>query len=1624
MGVLLQGFFKLAQNVAAPSPADGDGSIPWWWDHLAAQANAFRSAGFTAVWLPPALKTAGGSQRSADGYGPFDDYDIGSRNQKGSLATRFGTREELQRCVAVMRANGLDVYLDMIEHHRSGDPGNFIFRYPGADGTPDIGRFPKNPGNFLPQVPRDPNLGGSPKDDAPFGRELAPINGRPPHYVSDNLIAACDWLTRALDTQGYRLDDVKGLSTDFLFPFLNARSMAGKFAVGEFFDGNRVLVNGWIFNPRGMRGRPSAFDFPLKFVLTSMCNNPGMFNMSDLDHTGLIGISPLNAVTFVENHDTDLNVGQKIVVNKLLGYAYILTSEGYPCVFYRDYSTDKNCYGLKPFIDNLIWIHEKLAAGPTLQRFKTMDVFAYERLGGAGLLVGLNNDPNNPQSITVSTNFGSRVTLHDYTGNAGNVMTDGNGMANITIPRNNNGHGYVCFSRDGLGGGFAIQSQPVTQDFEGAADLDILPAIGGKAVTVGRVWCAANAPIHLTLTPDMTAWSDATAIVVDVLSPGGAVRASQRFTLGTLGAKLQTTAQEEGFHTLRLTASSTPPTSPNPSYKLSVTYTATQTLPVAPPVAEDTSRLGQWGPKITLPNVPIHSHLLPNGKVLFWGRRKQPTDNSFASLNEWETHAFLLDLTTLKCSATSNQPLDKDGKTINLFCSGHTFLADGRLMVVGGHLFDSQGHNAATIYDFATDQWTAAAPMANGRWYPSAVTLADGSVMVCSGTFANGTPAPAPHAPGTLHNNTPEIWNGADWKPLSDFSDQTDEQSFLYPRFHLAPDGRVLMSGAAQDSFFFDATGEGKWTLAPSRSAGAREYAPSVMYDAGKIAYFGGGNAPDAAKAPTNIVEAIDLDANPQKWTPSAPMNFARRQHNATLLPDGTVLITGGTQGGAGAGGQGFNDLSPGKPVHAAELWDPQSKTWTLLAEEDVDRCYHSTAVLLPDGRVLSAGGGEYQPDGNILASNDPNDSHLNAQIFSPPYLFKGPRPRIQAAPDQIRYGQQFNVTTPDAAHIAKASLVRLSSVTHSFNANQRINFLAATAGAGLVTLTAPANANICPPGHYLLFLLNDAGIPSVGTIVQVAGQPAAPKRIAVQLFDPVKKNNAIIANAKRPPVVVGLTATCPYGLAACWGGAYAGLKQLDGVEIVRPIADHVASVAYLYLNHDGLPDLANWPTQFARSANGSYVWRGVEVTLYGKVENDGDRLFLAADSIRPAVLLAPLQRADKIQIDQENGTPRPLPADEAAAYTNLIANAKSAPTSTVWSVTGPLKQTPSGFTLEVRMSGTPQISGRPRRIVMAPGKGRKTSSVARSPAAMAAAGARPKTIPSVPSEDLVFNGGKTIAHLTFANFFIAKSAWSASDMANIDSALAKAMSDRRLNNVMQQYFSAPIGSTFKSSTALDMPTPQAFSQGDVEALVAQLFAKGALSGFDLSSTVFNFMLPPGTVLNQDAGVSGGPAKAQDAKSATQAKRKFDPDDEVDSLHGLGGYHGSIRVNAAGSGTLAYYAIGAFSEQKGNVVNGIPAFDQPWKNVVATFYHELNEARTDADVEEANRTGNNALTGWISRQGNECGDFPMDELGQLNLPLSTIFQEVDLADGSGRVPVQFQWSNAVHGPEGPIDRPH
>ncbi|MBV9122580.1 MAG: DUF1929 domain-containing protein [Planctomycetes bacterium] len=493
-----------------------------------------------------------------------------------------------------------------------------------------------------------------------------------------------------------------------------------------------------------------------------------------------------------------------------------------------------------------------------------------------------------------------------------------------------------------------------------------------------------------------------------------------------------------------------------------------KTWPTLTPVFAQAACPGQWSAPFDTQNVMIHAHVLPNGKVLFWSRREAGEDLNphHCTPRIWDPK---LGTGPGAFSTTANTP------GFNLFCGGHTFLADGRLFAVGGHILDGHGEPHATIYDPQTNQWTSIQDTSGGQWYPTAVTLPDGGVLVSFGTDENGHP-----------NETQQVWKDGTWRDIVHFTAPP-----YYPRMHVVPDGRVFMSGPLALTQYLDTSGGGQWTfLHPdpniqtavaqsSRINQFRDYAPAVLYDVGKILYIGGGIAPTAA------CEVLDLNAPTPRWTPTDSMHFPRRQHNATLLPDGTVLVTGGTKGSGGES-NGFNDLTPGQPIHTAELWNPKTGHWTVLAEEKEDRCYHSTAVLLPDATVLSAGGGEYSPknDGN---PNDPKDTHKNAQIFTPPYLCGGgTRPDITSAPDEVTYGQTFSVGTSHPDQVGQVNWVRLSSVTHAFNANQRINFLNFTATGSSLAVTAPANANLCPPGHYLLFVLNKDQVPSVAKILRI----------------------------------------------------------------------------------------------------------------------------------------------------------------------------------------------------------------------------------------------------------------------------------------------------------------------------------------------------------------------------------------------------------------------------------------------------------------------------------------------------------------------------------------------------------
>ena len=452
---------------------------------------------------------------------------------------------------------------------------------------------------------------------------------------------------------------------------------------------------------------------------------------------------------------------------------------------------------------------------------------------------------------------------------------------------------------------------------------------------------------------------------------------------------------------------------------------------------------GTWAAPIDWPHVAIHAHLLPNGQVMTYGRM-----TGTPTLWTPETGAF----TSLA------RPAD-------LFCSGHTFLPDGRLIVTGGHSgFDNYGIKTTYLYDFALNTWTRGADMQNGRWYPTTTTLANGEVLTISG----GDTAAA-------RNTIPEVWQSSGtWRALTG----ANKAVAYYPMMFVAPDGRVLMLGPDIQGVYLNTSGTGAWTTGPRSNFGNRDYGSAVMYDAGKILLVGGNQAISTA-IPTKTAEVIDLNAGAgATWRYVDPMSVGRRQLNATLLADGTVLVTGGTNA------SGFNAPPTDSRVLTAEVWNPATERWSQWSRMSHQRLYHASALLLLDGRLLSVGSGEPAASGLI------NDR--TAEIFSPPYLFNpdgtpATRPTIGDAPVSVSYGQTFTVGTPDAASIAKVTWIRLSSVTHAFNQNQRMNLLnfSATSSSAL-SIGAPASGNRAPPGHYMLFIVNAQGVPSKGKIIRI----------------------------------------------------------------------------------------------------------------------------------------------------------------------------------------------------------------------------------------------------------------------------------------------------------------------------------------------------------------------------------------------------------------------------------------------------------------------------------------------------------------------------------------------------------
>ena len=403
----------------------------------------------------------------------------------------------------------------------------------------------------------------------------------------------------------------------------------------------------------------------------------------------------------------------------------------------------------------------------------------------------------------------------------------------------------------------------------------------------------------------------------------------------------------------------------------------------------------------------------------------------------------------------------------DIFCSGHSALADGRILVIGGHgssYTTDIGSADVNIFDPIRVQWSLASRMAYRRWYATATTLPDGKVLATSGNDVSAT----------SYVNTPEIYDPSTnvWTQLTLSSLQLP----LYPHLFVLPSGKLAYTGNTEgDSYPAPLSGSrdtrtldlasGAWTtVVPSTIDG-----DSVMYAPGKIMKAGSSN--DGCfngGSSVSTTSVIDLNQPAPVWQQTSPMANARTHHNLTLLPDGSVLVTGG--GGL------KNGCDTSEVVYAAELWSPATQTWTTMAAATIPRLYHSTAVLLPDGRVLVAGGGRNQ--------NAPNE--LSAELYSPPYLFKGARPSITSAPSSATYGGSFFVSTPDGATIGSVALMRPGAATHSFNQDQRLINLSFQQTTDGITIQSPANANLAPPGYYMIFLVNQSGVPSIAAFIQL----------------------------------------------------------------------------------------------------------------------------------------------------------------------------------------------------------------------------------------------------------------------------------------------------------------------------------------------------------------------------------------------------------------------------------------------------------------------------------------------------------------------------------------------------------
>lgn len=520
----------------------------------------------------------------------------------------------------------------------------------------------------------------------------------------------------------------------------------------------------------------------------------------------------------------------------------------------------------------------------------------------------------------------------------------------------------------------------------------------------------------------------------------------------------------------------------------------------------DRGQLGEWNTvsSFTSPVVASHVTVLPDGRVLAWGPNlggsNNPANQTIVQI--WNPNAQCPPQTSTDCLKT----VTLSSAYENLYCSGHSFLPDGNLLITGGTAAPGNGHpsNAlgikkAALFNYTNDTWTQLPDMNDRRWYPTNLTLPNGSVLAWGGQTVNSVINPVSQVFEKQADGT------YTWRTLNVTHPEMDFQYYTW--INMVSSGKALATVGISaksylltvgDSFRYPKDYLYKYPLHATdpdydgQLNDPHQGGSQIVFDKDQFLVIGG-----SWNLPKYTVETLNVGSSTPQWQKVGRLNTERRHHNSTILADGRVLVTGGNKG------NGFNNTCSQHAVKEAEVWDPadpgtadETGKWKVLAAATQARIYHSAAVLLPDGRVFTGGTTAFQADGTdtyplgMSCSSGVSDNYT-IEIFSPPYLFnsdgtEATRPQISNAPSQASYGQTIQFTVSDAGSGSKVNLVRLPSVTHSFNQNQGFSKLTPTISGQSFSVTIPSNRNELVPGHYMMFVINSSGVPSKAKIIQV----------------------------------------------------------------------------------------------------------------------------------------------------------------------------------------------------------------------------------------------------------------------------------------------------------------------------------------------------------------------------------------------------------------------------------------------------------------------------------------------------------------------------------------------------------